>query len=278
MAHAFTASKIEQAARFHDENGFVVFSDILSHEEFATLRAAVDVALTEGRLRVGEGDFVSNNDIVFADARFEALCRHPKIVTIARKLIGHPIELQHAKFNAKPLKDQGAGTVRWHQDYPFYPHTNYDMVSSIVHLDDEDEHAGPVRFIQGSHKWGPLSHVAPDGKFAYECTGRLDLDDLPSTLITGPAGQVSFHHCLTLHTSAPKRRPGHRRFVVFQYRAVDAVQMAGVVWRCNGMAVEERSPEPRMARFPDGATVELRGLGGRLFDMAGRLAPDRPAP
>jgi hypothetical protein len=96
-------------------------------------------------------------------------------------------------------------------------------------------------------------------------------------LVTGPAGFVSFHHCLTLHTSNPKLRSGHRRLIVLQYRAVDAVQLAGVIWRCNGMQLEEENGAPR-ARFPDGTSVEMRGHGGRLFDVSGKLAPNRPAP
>lgn len=272
----FERSQIDEAESFHDANGFVAFSDVLSSTEFAALRAAIDGAQEEERLRVGDEEFSSNNDVVFVDPRILAVCRNPRIVAIARRLIGCDIELQHAKFNAKPINDSGAGHVRWHQDYPFYPHTNYDMVSCVIHLDDEESDSGPLQFLPGSHKSGPLSHLHSDGSFAYECTGHPDVDAQPGVELTGPAGFVSFHHCLTLHCSAPKRRPGHRRLVVFQYRATDAAQIAGVIWRCNGMQVEDLPLVPRRARFPDGTTIELRGNGGRLFDVGGLLAPDRP--
>ena len=274
----FRNSQVDEAASYYNENGFVAFADLLSPTDLEILRAAIDSAQADGRLRIGEQELASNNDVVLLDPLIKDVCCDPGIVAIARRLTGHPIELQHAKFNAKPVEDVGGGRVAWHQDFPFYPHTNYDMVSCVIHLDDEDSDAGPLKFIPGSHKKGPLSHVRTDGSFAYECTGCADLDRQFGIELTGPAGFVSFHHCLALHSSAPKRRSGHRRLIVFQYRATDAVPLAGVIWRCNGMQVEEQPPVPRVARFPDGTTIDLRGIGGRLYDVGGLLAPDRPAP
>jgi hypothetical protein len=91
--------------------------------------------------------------------------------------------------------------------------------------------------------------------------------------MTGPSGQVTVHHCLTLHTSEPKRSTSMRRILITQYRARDAIQLAGVIWESTGLAVGE-SDGPRTARFTDGSMVELRGRDGRLYDRYGRLAPD----
>ena len=117
-----------------------------------------------------------------------------------------------------------------------------------------------------------MSHVR-DGKFSYECSARDDLDRLPSVVLCCPAGTITFHHCLALHASDPKTRQEPRRLLVFQYRAKDAIQLAGVVWKSSGYQVEDGEPSARMARFPDGSTVELRGIGGRLYDIAGSLRP-----
>jgi ectoine hydroxylase-related dioxygenase (phytanoyl-CoA dioxygenase family) len=268
---------MDAVRRFHDDNGFVSLADVLTPAEFTGLRAAVDAAMADGRLKVSDAELASNNDVVYLDPAFEALARHERIVAVARRLIGHPIELQHAKFNAKPPTASAVGEVAWHQDYPFYPHTNFDLVSCTIHFDDEDEDAGPVRFMPGSHRRGPLSHLDEDGRFAYEIRAPEALDAAKATPVIGLAGFVSFHHALTVHMSQPKRRPGHRRLIVLQYRATDAVQLAGVVWRCNGMQVEDGPALPRKARFTDGAVVDLRGVGGRLFDVSGKFAPDRPS-
>ncbi len=274
MKYLFSVDESDDAVSFQKNNGFVAFSDLLSTSEIAELISAVEEATAAGCLTVGDEEMPNNNDCVFAHPAIENMVRNPKIVAMARRLIGHPIELQHSKFNAKPLHDKGSGEVKWHQDYPFYPHTNYDMVSCLIHLDDEAMDAGPLKCVPGSHQWGPISHLSPDGKFAYQATGRTDLDDLPGVYLCGKAGMVTFHHCLTMHHSAPKLRAGNRRFVIFQYRAHDAKQLAGVIWKCHGMQVESRAPTPSVARFADGSVVELRGLGGRLFDVAGQLAPN----
>jgi phytanoyl-CoA hydroxylase len=274
MKYLFTQAESDAAVRFGIEQGFVAFSDLISPDEVRELTDGVEAATASGALTIGDEEMPNNNDCVFAHPAIEAMVRNPKLVAMARRLIGHPIELQHSKFNAKPLHDKGSGEVKWHQDYPFYPHTNYDMVSCLVHLDDEELDAGPLKCIPGSHKWGPLSHVSPDGKFAYQATGRSDLDALEGVHLRGKAGMVTFHHCLTMHHSAPKQRTGHRRFVIFQFRAHDAKQLAGVIWKCHGMQVEDRPPMPSTARFVDGTVVELRGLGGRLFDVAGQLVPN----
>jgi ectoine hydroxylase-related dioxygenase (phytanoyl-CoA dioxygenase family) len=279
MNWLFSKSNLEAAAEFHHKFGFVGLSDLLEPTEFSELKSAVDSAIETGRLTIAEDEMPNNNDCVYADARIEAMARNPAVVRAVRRFIGRPIELQHSKFNAKPLQDTGSGKVKWHQDFAFYPHSNFDLVSCIIHLDDEQEDAGPLKCIPGSHTWGPLSHQRADSTFAYECTSHSpdELDAMPWTQLDLRAGTITFHHALTLHSSAAKRRSGHRRFVIFQYRAYDAVQLAGVVWKCHGMQVEDREVLPSVARFPDGTTVELRGLGGRLFDVGGRLLPNRPS-
>lgn len=269
----FDADRKAAAQACYREAGFVGFRDLIEPETLAATIAAVDRAVADGALAASADVMAANNDVIFVDPAFEALCRHPRIVATARALLGHPIELQHAKFNAKPLGDTGGGQLPWHQDYPYFPHTNFDLVACAIHLDLQEADNGPIRVIPGSHRWGALSH-SRDGRFANQCTDPRDFDACPSRLLVGARGMVTFHHALTLHRSDWNRAGRHRRLMIFQYRAQDAVQFAGVVWRCNGFAVEDRVT-PRRARFPDGTTVEMRGDDGRLYDPYHRFAPDR---
>ncbi len=89
-----------------------------------------------------------------------------------------------------------------------------------------------------------------------------------------PQPFVTFHHALLAHRSAPKEGPQDRRLLVLQYRAQDAVQIAGVIGRATGLEVEPPT-DKGYARFPDGTRVEIRGINGRLYDLHGKLAPDR---
>jgi len=78
----------------------------------------------------------------------------------------------------------------------------------------------------------------------------------------------------SLHYSDFKRNNRKRRVLIFEYRALDNVQLAGVIWRCTGYLIKDGKARG-MARFENGDTVELRGKNGRLFDLYGKLAPNK---
>ncbi len=197
-------------------------------------RDAFDEAVASGEICV-DGDGIQNlNDAIFRHPQFEALARDRRICELVQAALGAPIELQHSKFLNKPLRDRGGGKVKWHQDFAFFPHTNTDLLAVGVHLDEETSSSGPVRAIPGSHRWGALSHCRGDD-FVYECTAEFAWEAAEFVELTGPAGQVTLHHCLTMHDSQAKLADGPRRVLYLQYRAQDAVQLAGVVWRCTGM-------------------------------------------
>ena len=171
-------------------------------------------------------------------------------------------------------KNKTIGGIKWHQDFPFFPHTNYDLIACSIHLDDEEIDSGPLKVIPQSHELGALSHCT-DGKFMYHCTDEKKIDDDKSTVLKCNAGDVTFHHCLTLHSSEPKKNNKDRRLIVFEYRAQDALQLSGAIWKSNGYQVEENTNNGN-ARFPNGLVIENRGNNGKLFDIYGKLKPSEP--
>jgi ectoine hydroxylase-related dioxygenase (phytanoyl-CoA dioxygenase family) len=275
LSFRFRAADRDAAAAFFDEHGFVAFDDLLGDRDVERLRDAYDDCMRDGTITQREHGMVVENDVVYLHPTFREYVEAPRIVETARAMLGGvPIELQHAKIAQRTLEDQGEGALDWHQDFPFFPHTNYDLVAVLMHLDEETIESGPVQVVPGSHRRGPLSHVGADGEFAYAITTDDVPPAQPPVLLPGRAGQVTMHHGCTVHGSAPKTNRVSRRILIPQYRAQDAVQLAGVMWRCTGHQVMERV-EPRTARLVDGTVVELRGNGGRLFDREGQLAPSR---
>jgi phytanoyl-CoA hydroxylase len=270
------AAEQDRALAHYREHGFVAFIDLLSPAEMQEIGGICNEAIAAGRLRVGEEAVAENADCIYADPRLENLPRHPALVAMARHLIGSPVELQHAKFNAKPRREGSPeGEIRWHQDYPFFPHTNFDLVACGLHLDAEDATSGPVSVLPGSHLNGVQSHVR-DGRFVYEMVDMAGTQTDVVDLVC-PQPFVTFHHALLAHRSAPKQGRQARRLLVMQYRAQDAIQLAGVIGRATGLEVEP--PQAKgYAHFPDGTRVEIRGTNGRLYDLHGKLAPDRPNP
>ena len=51
----------------------------------------------------------------------------------------------------KPAKVGSA--VEWHQDMAYFPHTNDDLVTTLVYLDDATEENGCLRCSATSHHY-----------------------------------------------------------------------------------------------------------------------------
>ena len=95
-----------------------------------------------------------------------------------------------------------ATQVKWHQDFPFQPMTNDDIVTCLLFLDDVTLENGPLEVIPGSHK-GPLYSHWHGGIF----TGAVDpniIDEQNNKIVscTGKAGSVCLMHASLLHGSA----------------------------------------------------------------------------
>ena len=156
--------------------------------------------------------------------------RHPVMLGAVTQLIGENLRLQHCKLNWKPPA-KGKGEVHWHQDFPFFPHTNYDLLACMFLLDDAVPENGCMRMIPGSHLRGPADHYDADGKFTGRCTDpREYADDVARDNIVDlvvPAGSMTIHHCCMLHASYPNHSDTPRRGLVYQIAAGDSIQLGG---------------------------------------------------
>jgi phytanoyl-CoA hydroxylase len=269
-------SPSQQKAQYEDE-GYLVFPELLDMAELATLRAALNDVLQEA-----EGLTESNAkfSVVPADdgARpvvrriFSPIAHHqafynlvfnPKIVDVVEHLLGPDIQLHHTKLNLKPPSRDAR--FEWHQDYPFFPHTNFDLLAVMIMLDDATEANGCLKIIPGSHKWGPRNHLfARDGAFSSQLEDRRVLED-PTTwkTVPVPAGGMELHHCNMLHSSGPNRDPLNRprSAIVIQYRAADNVQLGGTTAH-SGNGLQIRGTNPYRVRMLAGTF----GLPGQISD------------
>jgi phytanoyl-CoA hydroxylase len=235
-----TLSPADQKAAY-DEQGYLVFPELLDADELATLRRALDEVLAES---VGLTESNEKFSIVPSDDAqrpvvrriFNPIAHHPafydlvfnpKIVDVVEHLIGPNIQLHHTKLNLKPPSRQAR--FEWHQDYPFFPHTNFDLLAAMIMLDDSTEENGCLTIIPGSHKWGPRNHLfARDGAFSSQLEDKRVLEDASCwKRVPVPAGGMEIHHCNMLHSSGPNRGERPRSGLILQYRAGDNVQLGG---------------------------------------------------
>lgn len=224
----------EQQTKFYQDNGYLVVAEVLSPEQLAAARREVD-ELVEKSAAVQENDAVYDLEDTHTSERprvrriktphqymptVAGLMADPRVVRILTRLIGPGVRFQTSKLN---MKSAGYGAaVEWHQDWAFYPHTNDDLLAVGIMLDDIDDDNGPMLVIPGSHT-GPTYDHHQDGYFCGAVDPQqCDIDFSQAVSITGTAGSMSFHHVRLMHGSALNRSARDRRFLLFQYTAVDA--------------------------------------------------------
>jgi hypothetical protein len=152
------------------------------------------------------------------------------VTDVACDLLGPDVKFHHSKLNFKVA--HGGEEVKWHQDIQFWPHTNYDLLTIGVFLEDVDAGMGEVGFVPGSHD-GPLYDLYDDDVWV----GALSDADVTRAAVdravfpTGPAGSITVHHCRTVHGSAPNRSDRPRPLLLQTYAAADAFSYTDLVRR-----------------------------------------------
>lgn len=220
----------ERDVAFFETEGYWIAPKLLDEARLEALR--------EGMMRVYEGDYETGREpwqgywkpggnaaslrktdnSHWSDLTLKGLATDPVIGEIAAKLMrSDSIRLWHDQLLYKPGEGEAkmSANVGWHQDYFYWQAAQAPtLLTAWVAFDDVDEANGCMRVIPKSHTWGLIegndffaqdlaeqqaSMKAPDGSAAE-----------PVPLIM-KAGQVSFHHALTLHGSGPNSTDKPRR-------------------------------------------------------------------
>ncbi len=93
-----------------------------------------------------------NNPSDISDAYLDVMT-DARTVDMIADLIGANVKFHHCKIN---VKLPGARTeVAYHQDFAYTPHTNDDLITALLMLDDVTEENGCLMVVPGTHK-GPI--------------------------------------------------------------------------------------------------------------------------
>ncbi len=259
LQHPLTPTQIEQYRR----DGFVMIPSVFNREDLAavdqTIRDIADRAIStdtmEGVLELEpepvNGERVPRrilNPFEQHD-KFRKIATDDRILDRIESLVGPDIALHHSKLNAKPAKV--GSIVEWHQDLAYFPHTNDDLVTTLIYLDDATEENGCLQVLPRHHTHY-FDHRMQDGTFAGMITEPIGDGRFGKPIsLAGPAGSVIFMHCLTPHTSLPNRSNRGRRTLIFEYRASDSFPIftGEYVTVSEAHAHHIRGSESRIARF-----------------------------
>ncbi|MFQ5959446.1 MAG: phytanoyl-CoA dioxygenase family protein [Alphaproteobacteria bacterium] len=263
------ALKADEIARFRAE-GYLVVAGAITGEALAALRRELDGWVAESREHQGNygetfdhrhrfdleaghsGDEPRlrrvNNPAEVSEA-YRAVTHESALADMVADLIGPGIKFHHCKIN---LKLPGAATrVGYHQDFSYTPHTNDDLVTALLMLDDMTLDNGCLMAVPGSHREGQVSLWQGDsftGETPAERTAEFEARAVP---VTGSAGDLCLMHTSLMHGSAANASARPRGLFITVYSAADAFPLC---------------PSPLPNRF-EGEVV--RGEASRVARLAG---------
>ena len=229
---------------FFWEKGYLHLPDIFSAQEVKSLtsdliwmmdswaentpgwsgpwREAYMDAATDSRSKL-----IAMHDLQYYSSNWLQAVLKPNLVSVIAKLIGPDVELHHSTMHIKP--PQTGHPFPMHQDWAFYKHRDERFIDALIHLDDTCHENGEIRFLEGSHKQGPLQHIVnfPDGK---PCTPHLPTNDFSLTdTVPVPAkkGDVVLFNINTIHGSYINTTASARKLVRVGYRNPENKQIEG---------------------------------------------------
>ena len=225
---------------FYKKNGYLVKEKLISNKEINKINILIGKIIKKEEKKKTKiknlggsynNNFVYNsnssskreilrlNNPTYYNKLFFDLSRNKKIINIAKKLLGGSVRFHHCKLNFK-LPSKKGGEVSWHQDWAFYPHTNDDLITVGVYLEDCYEENGPLQVIPKSHKQKIFSHHNKNKEFVGKICEKINSKNKKS--LTGKAGTVTFHHVRTVHGSGLNLKNSKRPLMLFGYTNTDA--------------------------------------------------------
>lgn len=205
----------------------------------------------------------------FQHKYFQNLGCDNRILDRIELLIGKDIQIQHSKLNMKPAKV--GSVVEWHQDLTYFPHTNDDLVTTLIYLDDATIENGCLQVLPKKHHRF-LNHSTKEGNFAGMVTEKISKAEhgVPVPL-EGKAGTVIFMHCMLPHSSLPNKSEKDRGTLIFEYRAADSfpIFFGELVSLNESKARQVRGNPASFARFGKISPMipKLKGKISSLYDL-----------
>lgn len=213
----------ERDISHYEEHGWWISPPILTEEEMDEARFGVeryysgerDVALL---LQVGTdwtqaaGDVLRQNDYVSLQIEeLRQFIHHPLVAATAARLARTPeIRLFHDQLIYKPPHARPAdNTVGWHTDIAYWKTcSSQDMITAWIPFQDVTEDMGPMMVLDRSHRWAGNDRLETFHESDLEALeARIEHADQPMEPVSllPNLGQVTYHHCRTIHGSRPNR-------------------------------------------------------------------------
>ncbi len=275
MALTLTQDEIDAFNR----DGFLLLRNAVDAEQLAAMQAQFDDWVEESRRHEDNfGETINGkprfdlepghnaahprlrrvNAPVEVGPAYRSAMENSRMTDAVADLIGPNVKFHHSKINSK--LPQTNTEVKYHQDFTYTPHSNADVVTSLVMLDDTDEENGCLMVVPGSHT-GVLHSLWHGGRFTGAIDPAVEAEMAERAVpVMGKAGDACLMHTRVVHGSAPNKSDKRRVLSIFVFTAEDAIPL---------------SPSP-MPNVDEGRVVRGQATG-RIRSVAFDLqAPELP--
>ena len=227
------------------KDGFIVLENALTDSQLSALNSELSMWVEEsknndkpfGKIMDGRPRFDLQLDAhsfekpalrrITSPAEISKACldvvKDNKALDLVSEIFGPNIKHWTNKIN---LKLPSSGTeVKFHQDFPFEPHSNEDIMTVLFFLDDVTLENGPLEVVSGSHN-GPLYSLWHDGIFTGAVSTEIEAENKKNAIsCVGKAGSACLMHSKLMHGSKSNKTKSARSLFIVSYSAEDAVKL-----------------------------------------------------
>jgi ectoine hydroxylase-related dioxygenase (phytanoyl-CoA dioxygenase family) len=111
--------------------------------------------------------------------------------------------------------------VPWHQDFSFWPFDRWGNLSIWIALEDIEPEMGVLRYLEGSHREGPLGFIEVDRDIRDVYPQLREMKRAGETAMK--AGDARAHWDLTVHGSAVNTGDRRRSALSLRFHRPDAI-------------------------------------------------------
>ena len=233
---------------FYQDNGYLSIDQLFSPSELADCLAELQRLRSDDKAKDAPEAVIEPESrelrSLFAvhrsSALLGALCRHPRVVAIARQLLGSEVYIHQSRINYK--NGFRGKEFFWHSDFETWHVEDgvpaMRMVSCSISLTPNTEHNGPLMLIPGSHhRFVSCIGATPEDHYRASLK-RQEVgvpDDASLTQLVhefgitaphGPAGSATFFECNTMHGSNSNITPLPRSNLFVVYNSVENTPVA----------------------------------------------------
>ena len=196
----------QEAIDDFNDNGYLVVPNLISQDLLVDLQAGYDDAVS-GRLQVEQwserqrlGQLMQLQAPSTHIPQLQSRAHLLPILAIAQQLMGPKIDFWYDQLIYKPAGNPWE--TPWHQDAGYW-HRRFGpelpAITCWLAVRDVDTDMGCMQFVPGSHRHGVIEHHSvSDTNPINDALAVENVTGKPVS-IAMQAGDVSFHHSMTLH-------------------------------------------------------------------------------